>query len=282
MAVHQAMHELSFNRDVGPTPKAFATQVRRLGELELLLKRRMKQGDSQIESVGHAIALGVQEIGAAFDGFSRQLVQGELSTLVEVKDANALEQAFLQLKQVHISVPLQAMTDSVEPLKQWVCELQVASAPHLESLRAASALAGRVHSTVMVVDDEKFQFEFISKMLKDEPYRFVFASSGAEAMKMLRQVQPDVLLMDFKMPKMDGVEVLRWMKGSSRYVNIPIIMITSNSEESVVEACLKAGATDFMVKPLNRKALISKVANVLGLKTSPLPTQPPDIYESDV
>jgi CheY-like chemotaxis protein len=134
----------------------------------------------------------------------------------------------------------------------------------------------------MVVDDEKFQFEFVSKMLKDEPYRFVFASSGAEAMKMLRQVQPDVLLMDFKMPKMDGVEVLRWMKSSSRYANIPIIMITSNSEESVVEACLRAGAADFMVKPLSRKALISKVAKVLGLKYSLPPSQPADLYESDV
>jgi two-component system response regulator MtrA len=122
-------------------------------------------------------------------------------------------------------------------------------------------------ATVMVVDDEKFQFEFVSKMLKGEPYRFVFASSAPEAMKMLRRDQPDLLLMDIKMPRMDGMGLMRWMKSFPKYANIPIIMMTSNSQASVVEASLRAGATDFMVKPLSRKALISKIGQILGGKS---------------
>jgi CheY-like chemotaxis protein len=174
-----------------------------------------------------------------------------------------VKDAFQQHKIDHVEGPLQALSGLVKPLKQWATDLHQASTPFLQSMRAIGALAGRVKRTVMVVDDQRYQFEFISKMLKDEPYHLVFASSGAEAMRILRQTQPDILLMDYQMPDMDGMQVMRWMRSSSHFSVIPIIMITSNSEESIVENSLKAGATDFMVKPLNREALIQKVAKVL-------------------
>jgi CheY-like chemotaxis protein len=282
LAVHRAVHELVALRAGGPTPTEFATQVKRLAELEILLKQRMSQGNEQIESTGRAIAEAAEEIGTAFDGFSKRLVQGELSALVEVKDAKGLEQAFGILRQEHLEVPLHAMAEAVQPLKHWAGELQQASAPHLASIRILNDLAARVQHLVMVVDDEKFQFDFVSRMLKDEPYRLVFATGGTEAMKILRKVQPDLLLIDLQMPKMDGLDVIRWMKGSARYSSIPIIMITSNSEESIVEASLQAGAIGFMVKPLTREALTLKIANVLGIDPAKPVGHRPEFDVSDL
>jgi len=282
LAVHQAMHELSILRETGPSPVDFATQARGLVGLKAVLDQQMTQGSHHLESTGQSIAQGAKAIDQAMDSFSQRLVQGGMADLVEVRNANGLEQAFAELKQVHIMGPLHNMAESLVPLKQWSTELQQAGSPHFESIEAISALAGRVRQTVMVVDDEKFQFQFVSKMLIEEPYSLVFATGGAEAMKMLRRAQPDVLLMDYKMPKMDGMEVIQWMKASSRFSNIPIIMITSHSEESVVEESLKAGASDFMVKPLSKKGLIAKLHEVLAASKAASATHLSDLVKSDV
>jgi CheY-like chemotaxis protein len=282
LAVHRAMRELSILREDGPSPVEFATQVRDLVGLKVVLDQQMSQGNRQIEAMGQTIAQGTEEIGQAFDSFSQRLVQGGMSDLVAVRNANGLEQAFAELKQVHITGPLHSMAESLEPLRQWSTELKQAGIPHFEAIEAISTLAGRVRQTVMVVDDEKFQFEFVSKMLVEEPYSLVFATGGDEAMKMLRGARPDVLLMDYKMPRMDGIEVIRWMKASSRFSNIPIIMITSHSEESVVEDSLKAGAADFMVKPLSQKGLIAKLREVLAVAKAPSTNHLSDLVKSDV
>lgn len=282
LAVHQAMRELSILRENGPSPVEFATQVRGFVGLKAVLDQQMTQGSAHIEATGQRIAQGAKEIGEAFDSFSQRLVQGGMPDLVEVRDANGLEKAFAELKQVHIAGPLHSMAESLEPLKQWSTEPKQASTPHFESIEVINALAGRVRQTVMVVDDEKFQFQFISKMLIQEPYGLVFATGGAEAMKILYRVQPDVLLMDYKMPKMDGIEVIRWMKASSRFSNIPIIMITSHSEESIVEDSLKAGAVGFMVKPLCQKSLIAKLREVLAIPKAPSTQHHSELVKSDV
>lgn len=189
---------------------------------------------------------------------------------------------FAELKEGHIAGPLRVMAEAVEPMKRWSTNLKQASTPHFAAIETINALAGRVRRTVMIVDDETFQFEFVSKMLKDEPFRLVFASGGTEAMKALRQVCPDVLPLDYKMPKMDGIELIRWMKACSRFATIPIIMITSNSEENIVEGSLKAGAVDFMVKPLTQKALIAKLQTVMSPPKGPSNHLPSDLVRSDL
>ncbi|MGA2082161.1 MAG: response regulator [Holophaga sp.] len=276
MAVHHALRELAANKEDGPRPMEFATQVRHLAEFEILLKQRMAQGDEHIELTGRAIAQAEQEIATALAGFSQSLAQGELSNQVEVRSARVLQQAFDHLTHESIEAPLHAVADMVQPLREWSDKFRQASAPHLESIRSLHALAECVQPTVMVVDDDEFQHKIVSRLVKDEGYRMVFASSGIEALNMLRKIQPDLILLDLSMPDMDGLEVTRRVKGVARFAQIPIIMITGNSEESIVTDSMNAGAIDFMVKPLGREALIAKIAKVLGTKdTSPSEPPPP-------
>jgi CheY-like chemotaxis protein len=91
----------------------------------------------------------------------------------------------------------------------------------------------------------------------------VFAAGGVEALSILRKTRPDLILMDIMMPDMDGREVLRQMKTVPRLANIPVIMITGKGEKSIVTESLKAGATDFMVKPFVRDTLLGKIVKVL-------------------
>ena len=202
-------------------------------------------------------------IGAAMDEFSRRLTQGELPEVVEVRNAVGLAREIAYLKEGEVRQHLHAVTESVQPLTHWAGEFQQAYAPHLESIRTLNAMAERIRPTVLVVDDDEFQHKIVSKILENENYHLVFAAGGVEALSVLRKTRPDLILMDVMMPGMDGLEVMRQMQTVPRLAGIPVIMITGKGEKNTVTESLKAGATDFMVKPFARDTLLGKVAKVL-------------------
>lgn len=271
MAVHHALRELAAIKAGGPSLADFAAQARRLVELETLLDRQMAQGGQHIEETSRAMEQAEQEIGATLDGFSQRLIQGALPNAVAVKNAGELEKEISRLKREEIQQRFRTAAKSVQPLKQWAHEFKREYAPHLESVRALNAMAENIRPTVLVVDDDEFQRKIIGQMLEAENYRLVFAASGIEVLSVLRKMQPDLILMDVMMPDVDGVEATRRLKAVPRFADIPVIMITGNSEKNVVTVALKMGAADFIVKPFVREILIAKVAQALGAKTSSPP-----------
>ena len=263
MSVHLALRELAVLRDGGPTPADFAAQARRLSVLEALLDQQMAQGVQHIEKAGHAVEQAERGIGAAMDEFSRRLTQGELPEVVEVRNANGLAGEIARLKEGEVQRHLHAVAESVQPLTQWANEFQQTCAPHLESVRSLTAMAERVRPTVLVVDDDEFQHKIVSRMLEDGNYHLVFAAGGVEALRIMRKTRPDLILIDVMMPDMGGLELMRQMKAVPRLAGIPVIMMTGKGEKNIVTESLKAGATDFMVKPVARDTLLGKVARVL-------------------
>lgn len=263
MSVHLALRELAVLREGGPTPADFAAQARRLAELETQLDQQMAQGAQHIKQTSHAVEQAERRISAAVDEFSRRLTQGELPEVINAMNAKGLASEIAHLKEVAIRQSLFAIVESVQPLTQWVGEFQQVYTPHLDSIRSLNAMAERIPPTVLIVDDDEFQHKIISKMLGDENYHLVFATGGAEALSVMRKTRPNLILMDFMMPGMDGLEVVRQIKTVLRLSDIPIIMITGKGEKNTVAESLKAGATDFMVKPFTRDTLLGKVVKVL-------------------
>jgi CheY-like chemotaxis protein len=202
--------------------------------------------------------------------------------MVEVKNTKALEAAFDHLNHESIEAPFHAVTASVQPLKRWADEFRQVSMPHLDSIRSLNSLAEQVRPTVMVVDDDEFQHKIVGMLLNKEGYRLVCVGSGIEALNMLHKIKPDLILMDISMPGMDGLEVTRRVKGVARFADIPIIMITGNSDHEVVTNSLEAGAIDFLVKPLGPEALIAKIVRIFGSKEAPRSEPPPELSLSDL
>ncbi len=261
ISVHLALRELAALSV--PTTKQFVAQARRLETLESLLKEQITRSETHISSIRQSVAQANVDAGAVFDAFSQRLVNGELPDVVEVKDAENLRHEIRQLKNEIIQVIFGTVEKAVKPLKQWVDEFREATARPLESIHALNALADGVRQTLLVVDDDKFQYKIIDAALKDENYCLLFAASGNEAMIMLRTVLPDLILMDVMMPYMNGLEVVRKIKASPRFVDVPIIMITGKSERGIVMESLKAGAKGFIAKPYTREILIAKIREVL-------------------
>ena len=102
---------------------------------------------------------------------------------------------------------------------------------------------------VLVVDDEPQAVELLEEFLTAKGYAVVGASGGEEALRILKEERPHLMLLDIRMPVMDGLEVLRRAREIDREVGI--VMVTAINEESMGREALKMGAYDYITKPLD-------------------------------
>jgi PleD family two-component response regulator len=116
---------------------------------------------------------------------------------------------------------------------------------------------------VLAVDDDPFQHKLLRRILADEPVELMLAVSSAEAMALISEQRPDLILMDLDLPDVDGLETTRRLKASERLSAIPVIMVTGHGDRSTVVDSLNAGAVDFVVKPLDKSVLLAKIQKAL-------------------
>jgi PleD family two-component response regulator len=135
--------------------------------------------------------------------------------------------------------------------------------PVLDAVRALRGLAERRPPLVLVVDDDKFQHKLLGQVLAPAKLELVFAVSATEAIAGLHKRRPDLILMDVSLPDLDGVQATRLLKCAAPFAAIPVIMITGVGGRDMVIESLKAGATDFVVKPFDKSTLLAKVRKVL-------------------
>ncbi|NWD23770.1 EAL domain-containing response regulator [Pseudomonas yamanorum] len=121
-------------------------------------------------------------------------------------------------------------------------------------------------ATLLIVDDEIQVRKLLETLLRHEGYQTVSAASGEEALRLVAQRPPDLILLDIMMPGMDGYEVANQLKGSPATANIPIIMLSALSEPSARLSGLETGAEEFISKPVERVELWLRVRNLLRLK----------------
>ena len=121
-------------------------------------------------------------------------------------------------------------------------------------------------SSILVVDDEPNNFDVIEALLSEHNYELHYAANGKSAIASLKAFQPDLILLDVMMPEMDGIEVCKWIKASTQWQTVPIIMVTALSSKSDMANCLNAGADDFISKPINSIELRARVHSMLRIK----------------
>ncbi len=121
-------------------------------------------------------------------------------------------------------------------------------------------------ATLLIVDDEPLVRKLLKMLLEDQGYLTLTASSGEEALAIVEQQPPDLILLDIMMPGMDGYEVARKLKSDKSMANIPIIMLSALGEHSARILGLEAGAEDFLNKPVESAELWLRVRNLLRLK----------------
>jgi chemosensory pili system protein ChpA (sensor histidine kinase/response regulator) len=126
-----------------------------------------------------------------------------------------------------------------------------------------------VAPTVMVVDDSVTVRKVTQRLLMREGYQVVLAKDGIDAMRQLQDTIPDVMLLDIEMPRMDGFELTRTMRGEERWRGIPIVMITSRTAEKHRNHALSLGVDVFLGKPFDEVELLRQV-RVLAARKQPV------------
>jgi PAS domain S-box-containing protein len=120
---------------------------------------------------------------------------------------------------------------------------------------------------ILIVDDERHNRQLMEIMLTQEGFHLLTAASGEEALAMVAEEPPDLILLDIMMPGMDGYEVAGRIKGNLATKDIPVIMITALGDRNARMHGLEAGAEDFLTKPVDRAELCVRVRNLLRLKS---------------
>jgi len=116
---------------------------------------------------------------------------------------------------------------------------------------------------ILIADDQRQNRQLLEIMLSQEGFVFLTAEQGEEALAIVAQQSPDLILLDVMMPGMDGYQVTAKIKGNPATKNIPIIMVSGLHDSGAKIMAKRAGADDFISRPVERAELLERVRNLL-------------------
>ena len=117
--------------------------------------------------------------------------------------------------------------------------------------------------TILVIEENEMNSDLLVQILEDF-YTVIVADDGADGVAQAEARRPDLILMDFGMPVMDGWEATRRIKAQAAFKGVPIIAITSHAMVGDEEKARAAGCDDYMAKPINEDELLAKITHFLG------------------
>ena len=124
----------------------------------------------------------------------------------------------------------------------------------------------RTPARILVVDDNPMNVDILQSCLGFHGYEIITATDGEEALATAREKQPDLILLDVMMPKLDGLEVCRRLKADPSLPFMPTILVTAKADSKDVVAGLDAGADEYLTKPVDQDALVARVRSMLRIK----------------
>ena len=124
----------------------------------------------------------------------------------------------------------------------------------------------RTPPLILIVDDNAANLEILQARLSAHNYGIITATDGEAGLAMAREKQPDLILLDIMMPKMDGIEVCRRIRSDPSLPFMPIVMVTAKAGSKDIVAGLEAGGDEYLTKPVDHAALVARVKSMLRIK----------------
>ena len=263
MSVWIASRELMATQAPGPRRDELITHVRQLGDLENTLKQGLAAGEAQIAAARDSLSQLERQIATSSDELQHRASRNGAAGSIDMNDRATFLRELERLKQEHIAHAQSASRQGLEPLSAWAQGLKQQVEPALDSTRALAQSVGQLRPVVLVVDDDEMIREILARSLDPKRYEVVFTFDGAQALRTLTRVRPDVILMDVNLPGVDGVALTQHLKSSPEFLNVPVVMMTGHSQRETLRVSLDAGASDFLVKPFTRETLRLKLDRAL-------------------
>ena len=118
---------------------------------------------------------------------------------------------------------------------------------------------------ILIVDDEPFNVDLLEQELEEQGYQTLAATNGHEALEVLATEKPDLVLLDWMMPGLDGIEVLERMRAHAEWNRVPVIMLTARTTTEDKVKGLDAGADDYVTKPIDEAELFARIRAMLRI-----------------
>ena len=141
-----------------------------------------------------------------------------------------------------------------------------AAAPEVASAPAGAVTPG---ARILIVDDDPVMRRLTKGALQNDGYVLTEAANGREALELVRRAAPDLVILDFVMPELDGLDVLRVLRADPTTVSLPVLMLTSQADEDSTRAGFEVGATDYLTKPFSSPQLSARVRACLARASKP-------------
>ncbi len=116
---------------------------------------------------------------------------------------------------------------------------------------------------VMIVEDNELNMKLFNDLLETRGYETIRITDGLEAMKMARQVMPDVIIMDIQLPEISGLEVTKWLKEDPELRSIPVIAVTAFAMKGDEQRMREGGCDDYIAKPISVTRFLETVEKYL-------------------
>lgn len=158
------------------------------------------------------------------------------------------------------------------PASCGLCAPQRANATSMTETQTPQAATAAItdedlaDSTILLVDDNRQNLELMQAYLEALPCTILTAVDGTEAVAMIDEHEPDVVLLDVMMPRMSGFEVCQKIKSNPQSRDIVVIMVTALQEVGDFERAVECGTDDFLTKPVNKLELLTRVKSLLRVR----------------
>ena len=135
-----------------------------------------------------------------------------------------------------------------------------------------------MNAKVFLVEDEQSIITLVDYNLKKEGYKVSVSSNGEEALHEIKEQEPDLVLLDWMLPDLSGIDLCRSLKKDKKFQDLPIIMLTAKGQEEDKVAALNAGADDYITKPFGYAELVARI-NALLRRSKPRVAEDKVVYE---
>ncbi len=263
MSVHLALAALEQMKAAQPWEEmaALARKAEQLGDR---LAEQIHQGRTFTESARTLAASAESAVSGALTRFTKNVVDSVIGDASLVQDRERASREVRRIGDAAIAPAMEHLLESQKPIRRWVETITDELQGPLDSARQLAQSASRLRQQVLLVDDDEFVRSIVARMLRQANLEVHAVSTLESARQLLKASRPDVVLLDYLLPDGTGVDLLKELRQSTPLNKVPVVMLTGKSDRQVILDCLSHGANDFVVKPVQKNALISKVRSYVG------------------
>jgi CheY-like chemotaxis protein len=264
MSVLSALRQLSATVVRGPSHVELVSHVRQVSAMQSVIDEQLRAAEQLSDAASGSLSQGEGTIRSGIDDLYELLAGPSAMGIVDVKDRPALARMFEVLKRDPVSRAFKSTASAVEPATRKVASnLRDKLAPHMRALASLGEKVSKTRPVVMLVDDDDMMQLLVAGALDSTPYDLVSAQDATAALSLLRRKPSDLILMDVNLPDISGITLTERLKRIPDFAGIPVVMLTSEGRRETIEDSWKAGASDFVVKPFVKEALIKKLDRFL-------------------